>query len=53
MGKHTQTIRREKPLYCLSVFDHFMGLRRIRGLNRKSTIVEEGIKLSHATVRFL
>ena len=53
MGKHTQTIRWEKPAYCLSVFDHFMGLRLIKGLNRKSTIVGEGIKLTHATGRFL
>ena len=26
MVKHTQTIRREKPTNCLSVFDHFVGL---------------------------
>ena len=24
--KHTQTIRRQKPTNCLSVFDHFEGL---------------------------
>ena len=26
MVKHTQTIRRQKPTKCLSVFDHFVGL---------------------------
>ena len=26
MVKHTQTIRRQKPTNCLSVFDHFLGL---------------------------
>ena len=26
MVKHTQTIRRQQPTNCLSVFDHFVGL---------------------------
>ena len=26
MVKHTQTIRREQPTICLSVFGHFVGL---------------------------
>ena len=26
MIKHTQTIRRQQPTNCLSVFDHFVGL---------------------------
>ena len=26
MVKHTQTIRRQKPTNCLSVFDHFVWL---------------------------
>ena len=26
MVKHNQTIRRQKPMNCLSVFDHFVGL---------------------------
>ena len=26
MVKHTQTIRRQQPTNCLSVFDHFMRL---------------------------
>ena len=39
MVKHTQTIRREQPTNCLSVFDHLVGsalkglsLRRINEL---------------------
>ena len=28
MVKHTQTIRRQKPTNCLSVFDHFVDLAR-------------------------
>ena len=31
MVKHTQTIRRQKPANCLSVFDHFMKLA-LKGL---------------------
>ena len=31
MVKHTQTIRRQKPTNCLSVFDHFLGLT-LKGL---------------------
>ena len=31
MVKHTQTIRRQKPTNCLSVFDHFVGLA-LKGL---------------------
>ena len=26
MVKHTQTVRRQQPRNCLSVFDHFVGL---------------------------
>ena len=26
MLKHTQTIHRQKPINCLSLFDHFVGL---------------------------
>ena len=33
MVKHTQTIRRQKPKNCLSVFDHFVGLG-LKGLNK-------------------
>ena len=32
MVKHTQTIRRQQPPNCLSVFDHFVGLA-LKGLN--------------------
>ena len=28
MVKHTQTIHRQEPTKCLSVFDHFVGLSR-------------------------
>ena len=31
MVKHTQTIRRQQPTNCLSVFDHFVGLA-VKGL---------------------
>ena len=34
MVKHTQTIRRQQPMTCLSVFDHFVGLA-LRGLKTK------------------
>ena len=40
MVKHTQTIRRQKPTNCLSVFDHFVGLVR-KGLN-----VVENLKIT-------
>ena len=26
MVKHNQTIRKQQPMNCLSVFDHFVGL---------------------------
>ena len=28
MVKHTETIRRQQPMNCLSVFDYFVGLAR-------------------------
>ena len=31
MVKHTQTIHRQQPTNCLSVFDHFVGLA-LKGL---------------------
>ena len=31
MVKHAQTIRRQKAINCLSVFDHFVGLA-LKGL---------------------
>ena len=33
MVKHAQTIRRQDPTNCLSVFDHILGLLR-KGLTR-------------------
>ena len=42
MIKHTQTIRRQKPADCLSVFDHFMGLSR-RGLNSMTAKLQHQI----------
>ena len=38
MVKHTQTIRRQRLIKCLSVFDHFVGLA-FKGLR----ITEKGI----------
>ena len=29
MLKHTETIRRQQPTNCLSLFDHFVGLALI------------------------
>ena len=46
MVKHTQTIRRELPTNCLSVFDHFVGLA-LKGLNKVKIIlskIQEGIE---------
>ena len=37
MIKHTQTIGRQKPANCLSVFDHFVGLA-LKGLRHKFLI---------------
>ena len=34
MVKHSQTIRRQNPTNCLSVFDYFVGLA-LKGLNTK------------------
>ena len=34
MVKHTQTIRRQQPANCLSVFVHFVGLA-LKGLSRR------------------
>ena len=38
MVKHTQTIRRQQPTNCLSMFDHFVGLA-VKGL--KMLIAQE------------
>ena len=38
MVKHTQTIRRQKPTDCSSVFDHFWGLA-LKGLKAQTFVV--------------
>ena len=38
MVKHAQTIRRQKPTNCLSLFDHFVGLA-LKGLNASITLI--------------
>ena len=40
MVKHTETIRRQKPTSCLSVFDHFVELA-LKGLIVCQTSVDE------------
>ena len=45
MVKHTQTIRRNLPTNCLSVFDHFVGLA-LKGLIR-TMILKVSIILNH------
>ena len=39
MVEHSQTIRRQNPTNCLSVFDHFVGLalKGLRLVNLKQT----------------
>ena len=37
MVKHTYTIRRQQPMNCLSVFDHFVGLW-LKELNHALTL---------------
>ena len=39
MVKHTQTIRREQPMNCLSMFDHLVGLA-FKGLKQMVKIVK-------------
>ena len=38
MIKHTQTIPRQQPANCLSVFDHFVGLT-LKGLINEITVL--------------
>ena len=40
MVKHTQTIRRQQPTNCLSVFEHFVGLE-LKGLKLSALDVTE------------
>ena len=37
MVKHTQTIRQQNPVNCVSVFDHFVWLA-LKGLNSPASI---------------
>ena len=46
MVKHTQTICRQKLTYCLSMFDHIVGLA-LKGLNLYPPPLEN----SHDTIR--
>ena len=39
MVNHIQTIRRQKPRNCLSMFDHFIGLA-LKGLTTNSIFLE-------------
>ena len=34
-GQNTETIRRQQPMNCLSVFDHFVELT-LKGLEKKN-----------------
>ena len=45
MVKSTQTIRREKPMNCLSLFEHFMGLT-LKGLVTLALPFFNGLKVS-------
>ena len=50
MVKHTQTIRRQQPTNCLSVFDHFAGLA-LKGLSYLSTLKPATAVLSILAVK--
>ena len=39
MVKHTQTIHRQQPTNCLSVFDHFVGVA-LKGLNTPLKVMQ-------------
>ena len=43
MDKHTQTIRRQQPTNCMSVFDYFVGLalKRLRANKNKTAVSKE------------
>ena len=48
MGKHTQTIRRQQPTNCLSVFDHFVNLA-LKGLKTFNEIVLDFLPVESKT----
>ena len=43
MIKHTQIIRRQQPMKCLSVFGHFVGLA-LKGLRNNLAQLSSAIK---------
>ena len=45
MIKHTQTIRRQQPMNCLSVFDHFVTLAGKRSQKLTEASVQSCNKL--------
>ena len=49
-GKHTQIIRRKKPMNCLSVFDYFMRLA-FKGLIIK--LLSLFLKMKHFELEYL
>ena len=53
MVKHTQTIRRQQPTNCLSVFDHFVGLA-FKGLKDKQKFQNNFVETkNHSNIREL
>ena len=49
MAKHTQTIRRQQPMNCLGVFDHFVGLA-INGLTSSVKKLNLVLAFKHSRV---
>ena len=49
MVKHTQTIRRQEPTNCLSVFDNFVGLA-LKGLT--CTLVAS-FRYNNTTIQYI
>ena len=56
MVKHTQTIRRQEPINCLSVSDHFLGLalknKKAFYFTGKALSVLEVFRTSHFSLPF-
>ena len=52
MVKHTQTIRRQQPMNCLSVFDHFMGLA-LKGLTVLGGLAMKQLISNASTCKYL
>ena len=44
-GQNTETIRRQQPMNCLSVFDHFVELT-LKGLEKKRIDIHTYLKFS-------